>query len=315
MKTFNRFIALTKRILIRRIYIAILLLIVVLTGVYKVLPEKSQSADIKVALYNEDSSGYYEELLTHLSERNSIYTFYNVSDKEQLLTDVKSGYAECGYFIPEGFFLAYASGTAWNDPIKLYITPSSTFHSVINETVFSSLLNVCAEDTLLHAVNNHRWNKELADGLEHYRNSEDVFTIADSTEGEFTFQSMVYHIDLPITETISILLLFAGLLGLLLFLHDKERKMYVALDNKELFQIKILSIVTSIIPVLLVGMVSLTVTFGFGKHILFALAVAVASLIISIILSLIIRKSTLLEKVLPLIMLTALIAVFIKTII
>jgi len=41
----------------------------------------------------------------------------------------------------------------------------------------------------------------------------------------------------------------------------------------------------------------------------------VASLIISIILSLIIRKSTLLEKVLPLIMLTALIAVFIKTII
>ena len=126
---------------------------------------------------------------------------------------------------------------------------------------------------------------------------------------------MVYHIDLPITETISILLLFAGLLGLLLFLHDKERKMYVALDNKELFQIKILSILTSIIPVLLIGMVSLTVTFGLGKHILFALAVAVASLIISIILSLIIRKSTLLEKVLPLIMLTALIAVFIKTII
>lgn len=91
--------------------------------------------------------------------------------------------------------------------------------------------------------------------------------------------------------------------------------MYVALDSKELFQIKFLSIITSIIPVLLVGMVSLTVTFGLGEHILFALAVAVASLIISIILSLIIRKSTLLEKVLPLIMLTALIAVFIKTII
>ncbi len=315
MKTFNRFIALTKRILSRRIYIAILLLIVVLTGVYKLLPEKSQSADIKVALYSEDSSGYYESLVAHLEGRNSIYTFYTVSDEEKLLADIKSGYAECGYVIPDGFFLAYASGTAWNDPIKLYITPSSTFHSVINETVFSSLLNVCAEDTLLHAVNNPRWNKPLADGLEHYRNSEDVFTIADSTSGEFSFQSMIYHIDLPITETISILLLFAGLLGLLLFLHDSERKMYVALKGIELFQVKCLSIITSIIPVLLVGMASLAVTFGVGAHLLFALIVAIASLILSVVLSLIIRKSTLLEKVLPLIMLTALIAVFIKTII
>ncbi len=315
MKTTNRFIALTKRILCRKIYVAILLLIVVLTGIYKLLPEKSQSADIKVAMYSQDSTGSYEKLLSHLDQRNSIYTFYSVDSEDKLLSDVKSGYAECGYVIPDGFFLDYATGTAWDNPIKLYVTPASTFHSVINETIFSSLLSVCAEDILLHGVNNPRWNKELSDGLEYYRNSQDVFTIADTTTGEFTFQSMVYHINLPITEIVSVLLLFSGLLGLLLFLHDKERKMYVALDSKELFQVRTLSILTSVLPVSLVGIASLIISFGLGLHTVFAIIVAIASFVFAMFLGLIIRKSTLLEKVLPLIMLTALIAVFIKTII
>ncbi|MBR3834892.1 MAG: hypothetical protein IKJ73_11265 [Lachnospiraceae bacterium] len=315
MKTANRFIALTKRILCKKMYIALLALIIVITGVYKLLPAKSQSADIKVALYSEESSDYYDELITYLEDLNSIYTFYTVDTEEVLLKDIKSGYAECGYVIPEGFFIDYALGTAWDNPITLYVTPASTFHTVINETIFSALLSVCAEDVLLHAVNKPAWNQELKDGLEHYRNSQDVFTIADTTSGEFTFENMVYHIDLPITEIVSVLLLFAGLLGLLLFLHDQEKKIYVSLPKKELSQVKALSILTSILPVALVGIISLGISFGFGLHLVFASLVALLSFVITMVLSLIIRKSTLLEKVLPLIMLTALIAVFIKTLI
>ncbi len=315
MKTANRFIALTKRILCKKMYIALLALIIVITGVYKLLPAKSQSADIKVALYSEESSNYYNELITYLEDLNSIYTFYTVDTEEGLLKDVKSGYAECGYVIPEGFFIDYALGTAWDNPITLYVTPASTFHTVINETIFSALLSVCAEDVLLHAVNKPAWNQELKAGLEHYRNSQDVFTIADTTSGEFTFENMVYHIDLPITEIVSVLLLFAGLLGLLLFLHDQEKKIYVSLPKKELSQVKALSILTSILPVALVGIISLGISFGFGLHLVFASLVALLSFVITMVLSLIIRKSTLLEKVLPLIMLTALIAVFIKTLI
>lgn len=315
MKTANRFIALTKRILFRKMYIAILLLLVVLTGAYKLLPAKSQSADIKVALYSEEESGYYESLTSYLRNLNSIYTFYTVDSKDKLLGDVKSGYAECGYVIPENFFTNYALGTAWEEPMELYITPASTFHAVINETVFSAMVSICAEDILLYAVNKPEWNQELKDGLEYYRNSPEVFTIADTTSGEFSFQSMIYHIDLPITEIVSVLLLFSGLLGLLLFLHDHERKIYVALPNREVLQVRTLSILTSILPVALVGILCLTISFGFGLHTVFGLVAALLSFIIATILGFIIRKSTLLEKVLPLIMLTVLIAVFIKTII
>ncbi len=315
MKTANRFIALSKRILCRKIYIAILLLIVVLTGVYKLLPAKSQSADIKVAMYSEDGTGYYDELMTYLQDLNSIYTFYSVDSEADLLQDVKSGYAECGYVIPEGFFLDYVTGEAYDNPIQLYITPSSTFHAVINETIFSSLVSVCAEDILIYAVNNPAWNKELSGGLEYYRNSQDVFTIADTTKGEFSFESMVYHINLPITELVSLLLLFSGLLGLLLFLHDQEKKIYVALPVREQLQVRALSILTSIIPVTLVGMASMVVSYGLSMYVVFVLIVALLSFVIAMALGFIIRKSTLLEKVLPLIMLTALIAVFIKTII
>ncbi len=315
MKIINRFLALTKRILCRKIYLTILLLIILLTGIYQLLPAKSQSADIKVAIFSEDSSGSYEKLISHLDERNSIYSFYSASSEADLVSDVQSGYAECGYIIPENFFIDYAQGNAWDNPIKLYVTPASTFHTVINETIFSSLLSVCAEDVLLHSVNNPRWNNELSDGLDYYRNSQDVFTIADTTTGEFTFQSMIYHLDLPIIETVSILILFSGLLGLLLYLHDKEKKMYVSLKGTELLQVKALTIITSIIPVTIVGCGSIIISFGMGMQVVFALILALVTFVFSMVLSFIIRKSTLLEKVLPLIMLTALIAVFIKTII
>ena len=315
MKTINRFITLTKRILCRKVYIAMLLIIILLTGIYKLLPAKSQSADIKIALYNEDSADYFEDLTYHLNNINSIYTFYVVSDKSELIKDVKSGYAECGYIIPESFFEDYASGEAWDNPIELYITPASTFYAVINETLFSSILSVCAEDILLLSVDKPEWNQELIDGLEYYRNSPEVFTIADTSSGEFSFRDMIYHIKLPILETVSVLLLFAGLLGLLLFLHDSEKKMYVALTNRELTQIRVLSIFTSILPVTLVGAVCLAVSYGISLHIVFAIILALLSFVFSIVLGFIIRKSTILEKVLPLIMLTAIIAVFIKTII
>ena len=315
MKIVNRFIALTKRILCRKMYIAILLLIVVLTGVYQLLPDKSQSADIRVAMYCQDTSNYFDKLLDNLDNRNSIYTFYSVDSKDKLINDVKSGYAECGYSIPEGFFQDYVTGNAWDNPMSLYITPSSTFHTVINETVFSSMVSVCAEDILLYAVNNPDWDEELKSGLEHYRNSPEVFTIADTTSSEFSYENMIYHINLPITELVSILLLFSGLLGLLLFLHDKERKMYVALSDKELIGVRSLSILTSILPVALISMISLIITFGIALQTVFALIMAAISFLLAFLLGFIIRKSTLLEKVLPLIMLTTLIAVFIKTII
>lgn len=315
MKTANRFIALTKRIMYKKMYIAILILMVLLTGVYKLLPAKSQSADIKVAMYSEDSTGYYDTLVSYLEDINSIYTFYTVDSEEQLLKDVKSGYAECGYLIPDGFFQAYVTGTAWDNPVSLYVTPASTFHAVINETFFSAMVSVCAEDILLYAVDNPDWNQELKEGLEFYRNSPEVFTIADTTKGEFTFENMMYHIDLPMAEIVSVLLLFSGLLGLLLFLHDAEKKIYVALSSNEVFQVRALSILTSIIPVSITGTICLYVTFGFGMYVIFGLVAATISFIIAMFLGLIIRKSTLLEKVLPLIMLTALIAVFIKTII
>lgn len=315
MKTANRFIALTKRILYKKLYIAILLIMVLLTGIYKVLPAKSQSADIKVAMYSEDSSGYYENLVTYLEDINSIYTFYIVDSKEQLLKDVKSGYAECGYLIPDDFFQAYVTGTAWENPISLYVTPASTFHAVINETFFSAMVSICAEEILLYAVDNPDWNEELKEGLEFYRNSPEVFTIADTTSGEFTFENMMYHINLPMAEIVSVLLLFSGLLGLLLFLHDSEKKIYVALPSRELLQVRTLSILTSIIPVAIMGTMCLYVTFGFGPYVAFGLIAAIISFVIAMLLGFIIRKSTLLEKVLPLIMLTALIAVFLKTII
>lgn len=315
MKLINRFIALQKRILSKKMYLSLLLIIVVITAIYQFLPDKNTSADIRVAMYSEDTTGYYQELVEYLENSNSIYTFYNVASVEELTNHVASGHAECGYVIPDGFFKSYVEGSAWENPMELYITPASTFYNVINETMFSSILSVCAQDLLIYSVNTPSFNRELAQGLEYYRNSQDVFTIADTTSGEFSYENMVYHIQLPIMEIISLLLLFSALLGLLLHLHDKERKLYVALVDKEVFKVKAISIFTALLPVTLVGMLSLVISYGNILYLLFALIASIICYVATILLSLIIKRSSQLEKLLPLIMLASLISVFIKTLI
>lgn len=315
MKLTNRFIALEKRILSKKMYLCLLLLIIAITAIYQFLPARNTSADIKVAMYSEDTSGHYEELVEQLEDLNSIYSFYTVDSEEELTKDVGSGYAQCGYAIPEGFFQSYVEGSAWENPMKLYITPSSTFYSVINETVFSSILSVCAQDLLLYSVSTPSFNRELAEGLEYYRNSQDVFTIADTTSGEFTFENMVYHIKLPIMEIVSVLILFSALLGLLLHLHDRERKIYVALPDRELSQVKAISIFTALVPITIIGMLSMAISYEKLLYPIFVLIVSAICYLLVILLSLIIKKSSHLEKLLPLIMLAALIGVFIKTII
>ena len=52
----NRFIAAEKRILARRLYLFLIGLLLLLTVIYKLLPEKSKTTDIKVALYLEDKN-------------------------------------------------------------------------------------------------------------------------------------------------------------------------------------------------------------------------------------------------------------------
>lgn len=313
MQIWNRFTVFSKRIFSHRLYVITLAVIPLLTLVYCLLPQKSRSADIKVALFAVEREKYTDALFSDLTNGNSLYDFYIVSDEDTLLHDVKSGYAECGYKIPADFFKDYINAASENAQVTQYVIPSTTLGATINETVFSSIFKLCANDILLLGTELHDYDAELTERLDGYMNSDDIFRIEDSIQGEFSFDTLIYNVKLPVYEICVVLILFACLLGLLLYQQDSENNMYVSLDALSGISVKCISVLTGMLPMLIVGLICLgLLQSGITQLIHFALYGA-ACYIGTIILSLVIKKSTLLLKVLPLIMLAAIITSFLST--
>ena len=313
MQTLNRFTVCTKRILSKKLYLFMLFTLVLIACVYKFLPSKESSADIRVAIYTYDKSIYSEQLANSLKNSNSLYTFYFTDSEDEVITAVKSGYAECGYIVPENFFSDYVSGLANTNKIKQYTIPSTTLSETINETLFSKIFELCAKDILHYSVDKPELNDELSQMLLFYMESDEIFRIKDTTSKEFKYDTFIYHINLPLFEISLIVILFSGLLGLLIYIKDAEKQIYISLCRRERFSICTITILTAIIPITLACLLISLITFGATDNILYICIIAFASFIFSCLLGLIIKKSTLLSKVLPLIMLITVTSVFVTS--
>lgn len=314
MTLLNRFIVFSKRIFTKKIYLLMLAFIIVTAGVYKLLPEKNKSADIKVVIYSKDTSEYTDILYDKLTNSNSLYNFYFTDSEENAVSDVKSGKAECGYVIPENFFNGYINGNTENRIVQ-HVIPSTTLAATINETIFSCIFEICANDILALGADVHEYDEELSDRLNNYMNSDVIFRISDITDGEFTFENIIYHINIPVYELILTLVIFSGLLGLLIYIQDSERGIYLSLRKSELTQIKSLSILTAILPILFTGLVSSLITEGISAKLINICIFSLFTFITVFLLGFIIKKSTLLTKVLPLIMLISVILIFVTNLI
>lgn len=313
MQFINRFTVFTKRILAHKMYLVMLAVLVFLTGLYKLLPSKEQSTDIKVAICCEDTGEYFDALMAEIERSNSIYTFYIVNSEDTLLNDVKSSYAECGFVIPDNFFQSFIDGTADENPIRMYKTPSSTLPFSICETLFAQTYQIVAEQLMLSCTDLDAYDEELVSIYHDYTSGDEVFRLMDVTDHSFDFKTMIYRINIPVFEITVLLILFAGLLGLLLYQKDKEKRIYLAQNNRNLFQLKALSVLTSLLPILSVGLICNVITYGFAEQVLQVMLTAIAVFFLAMLLSFFIRKSTLIEKVLPLIMLISVISVFVTT--
>lgn len=195
----------------------------------------------------------------------------------------------------------------------MYKTPSSTLPFSICETLFAQTYQIVAEQLMLSCTDLDAYDEELVSIYHDYTSGDEVFRLMDVTDHSFDFKTMIYRINIPVFEITVLLILFAGLLGLLLYQKDKEKRIYLAQNNRNLFQLKALSVLTSLLPIFSVGLICNVITYGFAEQVLQVLLTAIAVFFLAMLLSFIIRKSTLLEKVLPLIMLISVIGVFVTT--
>ncbi len=308
---FKRLIIFIKRMCIKKMYIALLLSLIMLTAIYKLLPEQKQTTDIKAGICFEADSDYSTSIVNRLMNKNSIYTFYLAPDKEELLKDVKSGYAECGFYIPDTFFDDYIRGIVSDNKVVCYTVPSSTLAPAITETVFNIIYRVCSEEILLFSSDMHEYNKELSDSFDDYLSSDDIFKLSDTISGEFKYEDIVFRINIPVYEISLILILFSALLGLLIFMQDNERNIYIALNGSERFCIETANILAALIPIFLTSMITNLYMYNSIKKILFICVFTLATYVFSLLIGLITKKSTHLNKVLPLIMLISVAGIFV----
>lgn len=305
----NRFIASEKRILTKKLYILSIILLVVLTTIYKLLPEKSKSTDIRVAIFLEDDSEYAKQLVEELNTASSLYQFYYTDNEKDATFDVQSGYAECGFMIPSDFFNTYIAGTG-EHKVTLLETPSTTLSAPICETLFHYIFKITSPAILLNCVQDDHLNEELLQRMDAYINGETIFQMQSLTDRKFNYKNIIYHIELPIYEFSCLLLIFAGLFGLLLYLRDREKNIYIALSNKEQFGILCSVLSASILPMLVTGIVCSFLAYRTSK-LLAVLLVSSIAFILPILLSIVIKKSSSIAKIMPILLFCSILYFFI----
>ena len=305
----NRFIASEKRILSKKLYFVLIALLLLLTVTYKLLPEKSKSSDIRVAIFIEDDSEYASILKDELSNSSSLYRFYYPDRKEDTILDVQSDFAECGFIIPNHFFSSYIEG---NGEIKVSLleTPSTTLSAPICETLFRYIFEVTSPQILTDCVNNPQLNSELKQRMNDYVNGENIFQMQSLTDKAFNYKHISYRIELPVFEFACLLLIFAGMFGLLLYLRDCEKDIYIALHAKERFGILCCLLLAAMLPMFSVGIICTGIVYQTAKLARFLIVFA-GTCIVSITLSFFIKKSTTLAKIMPILLFVSIIYFFV----
>mgnify|MGYP004610201779 FL=1 len=305
----NRMIVAFKRILKRKLYIGMLTALIIMTIVYQLLPAKSQSTEILVAVYMEEQDSYTTALRNELDQSASLYHFYYTDSPSELINDVQAGKAECGFVVPENFFADYINGSGIVK-IALYETPAGTLSAAISETFFHYIFKTASPQILVDTINDSALDEKLQQKMQEYMNSETIFRMSSTTNGAYDYKENTYRMMLPIQEFTCLLAIFSCLFGLMMFLQDRERGIYIALSANRIRGIQYTTLSASILPVYIIGIICNLIAYG-TTTLPFVSLISIGAFAFSIILSLFIKKSQTLAKILPILLLFSILYFFI----
>lgn len=121
-------------------------------------------------------------------------------------------------------------------------------------------------------------------------NSDTIFRMSSVTDGAYDYKENTYRIQLPIYECTCLLVLFASLFSLMLFLQDQERGIYIALSGKRRYGILCTGLLAGILPIYGIGMLCNGITYGTATLLQVTL-VSLLAYLLSLVLSVFIKKA------------------------
>lgn len=264
-----------------------------------------------------DTDFHAAETLASLADKlntyDGLYTFRLCETEQEVVNAVAAGRAECGYIFPRDLYENLLDGNL-RELITTVASPSTTMLPVINETVYSLVF----EDLALLSLEQYLANDSAV--------SEEYGVLYDNAVIEELFQKYMlgdsaFHFEYegnpkdyrltassvllsPIRGLLSVLMLLSALTGALSYYRLAENQVF---DTWKV-RIGCTSIpVLCTVPVMLLCIRFAGLSAGFGKEFFFLLLYAAGCIVITLFLTLFIKKRVIFTSILPLLILACLV--------
>ena len=310
--TLNRFFIMIKRSLKQPVNLVMLLVLVTLAIIYQGIPASQKSMYIPVAVLCEDNDPDIQKITESLISRNSIFHFYAVESRDEMYRDISEEKANSGIVIPEGFG-AEILNPERDKKILYYTTPGTFLPSLCKDELFNLLFRYISLENLKTLMkNNELYSPDqlpeaislLSERFDEYMDSSKIFRVEDASGGEYNELTREEKTEIPVAKLAGLFIFAAGMVGIATYLKDKEEKLYLRLVGSQRIVMQCFHIISAILPMTLISIPVILITEGgnvlsvIGRVGLYALACIVYTLIFS----LVIRKSTVYQKVLPVVL-------------
>ncbi len=314
---FNRFFILLKRSIRQPVNAVMLMILVLLAVIYRQIPASEKSLYLPVAVLCEDTDPIMQKTVDSLCNSNSIFHFHPVKDKDEMYQELSSGESNSGILIPAGF-TEQAWTTTTDLRIQVYTTQASMLPSLCRDEIFNRFFRGAAVSIILKnmsGISDYAGidASQMADALNRIYESilsrGDIFRVEDSSGGVYNVLTREEKVEIPVRKFAGLFILTAGLIGIATFLKDSEERLYLRLRGGERYVMRLLHIISCILPMSLISWPVIWITEGgnglmiLGEVVLYTLVCILYSLLFSVI----IRSSSVYQKVLPILLTLAIV--------
>ncbi|WP_434310852.1 hypothetical protein [Hominifimenecus sp. rT4P-3] len=200
--------------------------------------QRSQREALPVALFCERPDSMTERALQSMCEDGGIFRFYRCESEAQVLRDVASRKAECGYVFPDDLEAKMERGKA-SRSVGAFSSPSSVAAYLAHEVVYSKLFAEYAEDAFVKYVSDRSLFAEInpaqlrGEAEEAYRESRESgrafsFVFEHLDEGNQQEADEKSPVIAPVRGFLAVFVLLGGLMGAVDSRKDERRRVYLA---------------------------------------------------------------------------------------
>lgn len=225
-----------KRQLKRPVFFLLLLCLPVGMWLFHGTEEKS-SGRIAIALFTEDDS-WNEEVAGELTEKEGSFEFYRCTTEAELVRDVETGKAECGYIFPAGLKEKLSSG-AYKKTIMQVSSPSTVAAKLAAESVFAGLFRVYAKTLLkdyasggkaFENIDTDVWT-ELEPLYKKYLENGSTFAFTYTYAGGKTMEKTSVKAVFPVKGICAVFIFIMGLAAAVTTAEDEKRGLFVLMPK------------------------------------------------------------------------------------